>query len=525
MKTIRRPDDVLRMYLLVMVIVLVVGAWVAEIFLLYDIKKIPLKGLWYALKAMPEAPILWVGPILGLIVGIFLFAYCFMWFKTDFGGADFVKRLRGARMVSQKMLASSTKKSGKQLTFGGVPIPKDVESTHFFVGGATGSGKSVCISEYMESALLRGDRVICVDPDGGFMRYFYKEGDKILNPFDERGEGWSIFNEIRSMYDCEQYALSMIPRSPSTEQETWNSMARTVVTAVLHILVQRNEGNSENLLYWLTKASNEELFELLKNTPAAGCFHGADATMGSIRTVLTNYITPHKFLERGDFSFRDWLDSGTGNLWITWREDMLQALKPLISCWVDVVCASILSLEEDRDRALHLVVDELDSLEKLNYMVDAATKGRKKGLRIVPGIQSLAQLDNTYGKNDALTLRGCFRTSYLCGIGELDTYTAGEFSKALGEHTVVRYEVSSSDGSKGSSKNRNSRTFTEPLVTASEIHLLPNLTGYLKLAGDYPVSKIKLQYKQREKVVESMILNSKLDNVSFQKSQLWVGKS
>lgn len=72
-----------------------------------------------------------------------------------------------------------------------------------------------------------------------------------------------------------------------------------------------------------------------------------------------------------------------GNLYITWREDMVEALRPLVSAWVDVLCTSILSLPEDRNRRLWAFLDELPSLEKLPSLIDAATKGRKMGLRLV----------------------------------------------------------------------------------------------------------------------------------------------
>lgn len=511
---LRRPDQVLSSYLLLMVLVMVVGFWVLNVFYLFDVKAMPAKIMWYALKATPETPSLWIGPSFGLILGILFSVFFFKRLKTNFGGAKFHSRLRGNKMISQDALISLTKKGKDQLLFGGIPVPKHAESTQFFVGGSTGTGKSVCISTYIDSLLARNDRMICVDPDGGFMRYFFREGDKILNPFDMRSEGWSIFNEIRSHYDCEQYAISLIPKSPSTEQETWNSMARTIVSETMAVLVSNGDATTQKLLYWITVASNEELHELLKDTPASGCFHGADQTMASIRVVLTNYISPHKFLKEGDFSVRDWLENETGNLYITWREDMLQALKPLISCWTDVVCASVLSLEEDRDRRLHLIVDELDSLEKLNFMVDAATKGRKKGLRIMPGIQSLSQLNETYGNNDALTLRNSFRSFICFGIGDLDTYTAAEFSKAFGQHTVVRKERTNSGGLGSERNNHSKRSYDESLITTAEIHLLPDLSGFIKFAGDYPVSKIKLKRKERQVVVTPIMIDENRHSVT-----------
>jgi type IV secretory pathway TraG/TraD family ATPase VirD4 len=48
-----------------------------------------------------------------------------------------------------------------------------------------------------------------------------------------------------------------------------------------------------------------------------------------------------------------------------------------------------------------MFLDELASLEKLPSLEDAATKGRKAGLRIVAGLQSTAQLEKIYGREEA----------------------------------------------------------------------------------------------------------------------------
>ena len=64
-------------------------------------------------------------------------------------------------------------------------------------------------------------------------------------------------------------------------------------------------------------------------------------------------------------------------------------------------------------------------------------KGCKHGFRILSGIQSYAQLDQTYGKNNATTLKNSFRNTLSLGISEVDTNTAEEISKGLGEHEVV----------------------------------------------------------------------------------------
>ncbi|MBD4055891.1 type IV secretion system DNA-binding domain-containing protein, partial [Xanthomonas citri pv. citri] len=111
------------------------------------------------------------------------------------------------------------------------------------------------------------------------------------------------------------------------------------------------------------------------------------------------------------FSIRRFLeDDQTGNLFLTWREDMAEALRPLISAWVDVVCTSVLSLPESKSRRIWLSLDELASLEKLASLQDALTKGRKHGLRAIAGLQTVSQLDDLYGNKEAQTLRACFRS-------------------------------------------------------------------------------------------------------------------
>ena len=181
------------------------------------------------------------------------------------------------------------------------------------------------IASFIDSIKNTG-RIICVDPNGSYLKNFYKKGDVILNPFDARGAGWSIFNEIKSRFDVEQFAVSIIPKSPDTQHESFNAMARVLVSeTMLKIwegMDEETDANAE-LFYWLNTAPTEDLFKFLEDTPAQSLF-GAAETYGSIKSVLTQYIKPHKYLSEGDFSIREFLENPKGgNLWITWRQDQL----------------------------------------------------------------------------------------------------------------------------------------------------------------------------------------------------------
>ncbi|RYF48622.1 MAG: type VI secretion protein, partial [Comamonadaceae bacterium] len=170
----RTPDNALRSWLALWVLVIMLAGWLAGVALFYRLPaELFARALWYAALETPFLPALWAGPLVGLVVGVLMFAVCARRYANHFGGAAFVTRLRGPRMVSQTLLAARTRRGQAQLLFAGIPIPKEVENTQFFVGGSTGTGKSVRISDYIESAVARGDRLVCVDPDGASMRYFH----------------------------------------------------------------------------------------------------------------------------------------------------------------------------------------------------------------------------------------------------------------------------------------------------------------------------------------------------------------
>ena len=42
-------------------------------------------------------------------------------------------------------------------------------------------------------------------------------------------------------------------------------------------------------------------------------------------------------------------------------------------------------------------------------------------------------------------------------------------------------------------------------MLASEIQHLPDLEGYMRVPGPYPVAKIKLQYRSREKIAAPFV--------------------
>lgn len=372
-------------------------------------------------------------------------------------------------------------------TLGGVDIPCQLETYHFLLAGSTGTGKTMLTSELLSTVIPRGDRAVICDPNGHHLSAFWREGGTVLNPFDRRSPGWSMFNEVRKGYDYDRIARSVVPDGHGADA-AWHHYAQVLLAETLRALMLRGEGNTASLTHWATSASKDELSELLVGTPAHGLFDlDAAKALASTRFVLTSFLSAHKYMPAGEFSLRAWLESGVGNLYLTWREDMQAALKPLISCWVDVIASAALSLPPDPNRRIWLVLDELGGLGRLSSLESALTRGRKHGLCVLAGLQSTAQLDRLYGRDGAIVLRSCFRNLVVLGIAKSDPDTSEVLSRSLGEREIERSQASRSRGPGGITIGETWQRSTERVALASEISELPDLTAYVALAGDQPI--------------------------------------
>lgn len=355
------------------------------------------------------------------------------------------------------------------VTLGGVALPANHETLHGLAVGSTGTGKTTLFDEMMPVVIDRGDRCIVIDANGHAFSRFGRSGDVPLNVFDRRSPGWSIFNEVRRDFDYDRLARSIIPDGHGADA-SWHGYAQVFLAEAMRMLMRRGENTTQALLYWATTAPVEELHKALADTAAAGLFDpNAAKALASVRFILTSHLRPQQYQLPGDFSLRDWLHSGQGNLYITWRSDMLASLRPLVACWVDVLLAEALSLAPSPTRRLWVFLDELGALGKLSSLEAALTMGRKHGLCVWAGLQSVSQLDRVYGRDTSIVLRSCFRNLAVFAIAKSDPDTAEAMSRALGEREVDREQVSVSQGSQGTSQSASVRRVKERLVLPSEI--------------------------------------------------------
>ncbi|EAB7604374.1 TPA: type IV secretion system DNA-binding domain-containing protein [Escherichia coli] len=439
---------------------------------------------------------LWSALIAGWFIGIGgLIAFIIYDKSRVFKGERFKKIYRGTELVRARTLADKTRERGvNQLTVANIPIPTYAENLHFSIAGTTGTGKTTIFNELLFKSIIRGGKNIALDPNGGFLKNFYRPGDVILNAYDKRTEGWVFFNEIRRSYDYERLVNSIVQESPDMATEEWFGYGRLIFSEVskkLHSLY--STVTMEEVIHWACNVDQKKLKEFLIGTPAEAIFSGSEKAVGSARFVLSKNLAPHLKMPEGNFSLRDWLDDGKpGTLFITWQEEMKRSLNPLISCWLDSIFSIVLGMGEKESR-INVFIDELESLQFLPNLNDALTKGRKSGLCVYAGYQTYSQLVKVYGRDMAQTILANMRSNIVLGGSRLGDETLDQMSRSLGE-IEGEVERKESDPQKPWIVRKRRDVKVVRAVTPTEISMLPNLTGYLALPGDMPVAKFKAKH-------------------------------
>lgn len=406
----------------------------------------------------------------------------------------------GASMAKQMLRRVDDADTALLLEIGGVPVPFGSEPQHFLIEGATGAGKTQAINSMLRAVRKRQQAAIIADPGGGYFSRFGQAGELILNPLDARSVSWSPFAEIRESYDCQMIAKAAIPDAAGEASE-WNFYAQTMLAAALKAQWKADNHSVHRLLYLMNSASIKELEPILIGTPAYPMIQkGGERALASIRMIAAVYLAAWEYLpDQGSFSVRQWVresDQLPPWLYLTYRDDQMALLRNLVACWLELAIVEGLTLSENPNRRLWYIMDELDSLGKVSSLRAGLTKLRKYGGVCVSGLQTIAQLRTTYGKDEAQTLLSCMSNKLILRAG--DNETGKYFEQELGEQEIERQEISNSTSTRlgelpNNSENISKRRMQQMAVLASEVQGLPDLHGFLKLIG-LPIARVVLQY-------------------------------
>ena len=397
----------------------------------------------------------------------------------------------------------------KSYPFGlpGLDFPIGAELEHTLIPATTGSGKSQAIHCLLDR-ILEGidmspgrEKALITDPGGQFMSTrAYPKNDRILNPFDHRSKRWNPFCEVESDYDYKLLATAVIPDIEGKGQETeWRNYARTMLVSLMKGLHRSGKSDPREVQRLLSTADPEALAPFLVGSPSESLLSGPNERfLAGVIGVLANALAPWEFLSSdGDFSIREWVRSGTGVLFLTYTDAQIEAMRPLLGCWLSLAIRETLSLPIELDkkgmalRRMWFVMDELDSLGTVHGLTDALSRGRKPGLAVISAIQSIAQLRIRYGKDGAQALLSCFVNKLVMRQGDFED--AKHWSDYLGQFEEERLVRTHSISSSGETTGTQARREIRQLVLPSELQELPKFCGYARISGLPGIRAFKFQ--------------------------------
>jgi type IV secretory pathway TraG/TraD family ATPase VirD4 len=171
--------------------------------------------------------------------------------------------------------------------------------------------------------------------------------------------------------------------------------------------------------------------------------------------------------------------------------------------WLDLFANSLMSLDPNPSRRIWMVLDELPTLQRLPYLMDAFAESRKFGGCLVAGMQSMAQLRKIYGNNAAEELSSLCNTRIF--FREPSFEMAAWVSKELGQSETeeVREGISYGESAMRSGVSLSKQLQNRQIVSASDILSLENLAAYVRVPGRFPIAKIIIPYRERNGIAHS----------------------
>ncbi len=446
-----------------------------------------------------------------IVCGFMLAAFVFVYRAGRAYGDE--RYIRGSRLTDAEDLKRRMiqEKIAGDISIAGVPLVAGAETQGIFITGSPGGGKTVVLRSLCRLIRQRGERAIVYSTAGDFIKHFYREGkDVILNPLDRRSPIWDVWAEGRNPSDFDTIASSLIPERQTSGDPFWVQGARTIFAAVAMRMKCQEDRSTAKLLRNLLTIRLSEAARLVEGTEGAAIIaEGAEKTALSVRATLATYIRSLKFLKDGkaEFSIRDWVGKDKGDDWIfiSSRPDQKASIRPLVTMWLDIVSTALLSLPEDRNRRIWIIIDELPSLNEVPSLSTTLAESRKFGGCPVLGLQSYSQLADIYGQRAAETIAGLCRTWVVFRANE--PATARLMSDGFGERDIIEategISYGASDVRDGVTLSAN-RT-TKPLLLMSDLINLPDLQGYIRLGTDQPAGKFKIAYESFPEVAPAFV--------------------
>ncbi len=146
------------------------------------------------------------------------------------------------------------------------------------------------------------------------------------------------------------------------------------------------------------------------------------------------------------FSLYDWSQNeSSGWVFLTFADTDKELMSPLLKLWINTAILGLLRRRNDSLPALNIVIDELNTIGKIEFLPTALERARKYRGKVVLGYQSESQLSNLYGKKRGQAIKANTGTKFIFRSPE--PHEAKELSDYLGRQEVSQKNIGTSYGS------------------------------------------------------------------------------
>lgn len=395
------------------------------------------------------------------------------------------------------------------LRVGDLHMVKMAEVLNFLMHGTIGVGKSTLIRWMLDYIRKRGDRAIIYDSGCTFTETHYNPAtDFILNAHDERCANWQLWGECVDTVDYDNLAASLIPMEGESDP-FWVSSSRTICADLAIRMSADPQRSIEKFLKTLLSLSMKNLREYLANTPSANLVEEKiEKTAISIRSVVTNYAKSLRYLQglddgtRPPFTIREWMTKPQHDnswLFISAQARHRKSVRPLISLWVSLATLMLQSMGENSERRVWFIIDEMPSLQRIPELAETLAEARKFGGCFVLGMQNMAQLVHVYGRELAKSIFDLMNTRMYGRSPSAEMAKVVEEELGNQRKRKIREQNSYGLDQVRDGVSLGKDEVNNPIVDYEQIMRLPNLSFYVRLPGEYPVTRLKLKYRQLNK--------------------------
>jgi hypothetical protein len=335
--------------------------------------------------------------------------------------------------------------------------PELEQDKSLMIVGQTGSGKTNTFKLLLEQQTFDDDTpVVVFDYKDDYSEYFEGgEHDVVrVNPIEDKTNvTWNVFEEIEVEDDIKEIAHGITEGLDiDVDVDFWDDAGSLLLEAIMKSLFRKSMSETgcaptnADLVKYLQSNEPEGIYKDLKkhtdlHMPAGSI--DPEAKRLGLSVIATMSVDVQQmffgsFAEAGSFSIRDYVENPDGKILILDLPRKRQAsAKPVYQFMVDWAATHALA---DDQQSIFLL-DEFASVPRLGMIDDLVNRGRSYNTQVMLGVQSLTQIEDTYGESKANSIMSGCTQQILMGTNDPESaeYVKEKIGPDIEEQTVAGY--------------------------------------------------------------------------------------